>query len=242
MCPSLGMRIMHRLVYSLLGLLGLLCDVSLGFAAPSTPSLPSTDTATTEVELANPHLANTPEKRHQLQYLVRCALPAQVVLYTQQGIERFTFPGEMGLAPGWLTHPMTPGEERWVSACMFALTNYFGKHVAVSLRAEPPPVPFLAPSDEEQRHFTLFEGGFFGNLFRPYPVAYVCQGTRTPADDQDPVLHDRVCTRPTGEKTPDGKPLTPCRFILTGSCADPATFTVEGDHYNEVIFVYLKPK
>ena len=117
-----------------------------------------------------------------------------------------------------------------------------GKHVEVSLRAEPPPVPFFQPSDEEKRQFTLFEGGFFGNLFRPHPVAYVCQGTRTPGDDQDPVLSDRVCTRPTGEKTPDGKSVTPCRFILTGPCADAASFTVEGDHYNEVIFVYLKPK
>src|SRR5262249_1553384 len=86
----------------------------------------------------------------------------------------------------------------------------------VSFRAEPPPVPSLETSDEEKREFTLFEGGFFGNLFGPNPVAYVCQGTRTPADNQAPVLQDRVCTSPTGEKTPDGKPVTPCRFILTG--------------------------
>jgi hypothetical protein len=201
-----------------------------------------TDTIPMEVELADPAMATTPEKRHQLQYLVSCALPQSIVLYTQQGTERFTFPGQMGLAPGWLHHPMTPAEERWVSACMLALVNYFGKHVEVSLRAEPPPVPFFQPSDEEKRQFTLFEGGFFGNLFGPKPVAYVCQGTRTPADDQAPVLHDRVCTTPTNEKTPDGKPMTPCRFILTGPCADSASFTVGGDHYDEVIFVYLKPK
>src|SRR5262245_2183070 len=204
--------------------------------------LGSAATEATEVELADPAMASTPEKRHQLHYLVRCALAKHIVLYTQQGTERFTFPGEMGLAPGWLKQAMTPTEERWVSACMLAMVNYFGKHVEVSLRAEPPPVAFLEPSDEEKRQFTIFEGGFFGNLFRPHPVAYVCQGTRTPADDQDPVLQDRVCTRPTGEQTPDRKPLTLCRFILTGSCADPANFTVDGEHYHEVIFVYLKPK
>jgi len=121
------------------------------------------------------------------------------------------------------------------------LVNYFWKHVEVSLRAEFPPVPFLQPSDEEKRHFTLFEGGFFGNLFRPHPVAYVCRGTRTSAEDHDPAFQDRVCTHPTGEHTPDGKPFTPCQFILTGPCTDPASFTVDGEHYREVIFVHLKP-
>jgi hypothetical protein len=33
---------------------------------------------------------------------------------------------------------MTVQEERWVSACMFAHTNYFGKHVDLSLRASVP--------------------------------------------------------------------------------------------------------
>jgi hypothetical protein len=142
---------------------------------------------------------------------------------------------------GELADAKTPAEERWVSACMLAMVNYFGKHVEVSMRAEPPPVPFLEVSDEEKRQFSIFEGGFFGNLFVSNPVAYVCQGTRTPIDDQAPVLQDRVCTRPTGEKTPNGKPVTPCRFILTGPCADSASFTVGSDHYDEVIFVYLKP-
>ena len=207
---------------------------------PTSQSPP--ETALREVELADPAMAATPEKRHQLHYLVTCALPKHIVLFTQQGAERFTFPGQMGLAPGWLTRPMTPQEERWVSACMFAMVNYFGKHVEVSLRAEPPPVPFFQPSEEEKQRFPLFEGGFFGNLFGPHPVAYVCQGTRTPADDQEPVFQDRVCTRATEEKTPDGKPLTPCQFILTGLCTDPTSFTVDGQHYQEVIFIYLQAR
>ena len=55
-----------------------------------------------EVALAEPSLASTPEKRHQLAYLIRCALPADIVVYADVGPERFTFPGRMGLAPGWL--------------------------------------------------------------------------------------------------------------------------------------------
>src|SRR5262245_37455262 len=87
-------------------------SVSRVFADPyPTPQQPS-DIALMEVELADPTLAATPEKRHQLRYLVTCALPKHVVLYAQQGTERFTFPGQMGLAPGWLTRPMTFQEER----------------------------------------------------------------------------------------------------------------------------------
>ena len=194
-----------------------------------------------EVELADPTLAATEAKRHQLKYVVNCALPDSMVLFSVQGQERFTFPGHLGLAPGWLKHPMTAPQERWVSACMLALTNYFGTHVDVSLHANPVLVPFLAQTKEETGTFTLFEGGFFGNLFSATPVAYVCSGTRTKIEAQDPVFHDRICTKATGETTREGKPLTSCHFILTGPCSDPASFTVNGATYQEVIFVSLKP-
>src|SRR5262245_12337593 len=122
-----------------ISLLSLVLHVSLVSAAPPLAPPLLSDPGPTEVELADPTLANTPEKRHQLHYLVTCALPKSIILYTQQGTARFTFPGQMGLAPGWLKHPMTPAEERWVSACMLALVNYFGRHVEVSMRAEPSP-------------------------------------------------------------------------------------------------------
>src|SRR5262245_39519715 len=207
-----------------LSIICLALSVSSVFADPHSTSPHPSDPALLEVELADPAIGATPEKRQQLHYLVTCALPKHVVLYAKQGTERFTFPGQMGLAPGWLKAPMTPQEERWVSACMFAMVNYFGKHVDVSLRAEPPPTPFFHPSEEEKRRFSLFEGGFFWNLFGPHPVAYVCQGIRTPADHQESVFQDRVCTMATKKKTPDGKPVTPCQFILTGPCTDPASF------------------
>ena len=194
-----------------------------------------------EVELADPTLAATEVKRHQLKYLINCALPDSMVLFSVQGCERITFPGHLGLAPEWMKQPMTLPQERWVSACMLALTNYFGKHVDVSLHANPKLVPFLEQTKEETRTFTLFEGGFFGNLFSPNPVAYVCAGTRTKIEMQDPVFRDRICTKATGETMRDGKPLTACQFILTGSCSDPDSFTVNGETYHEVIFVSLKP-
>jgi hypothetical protein len=76
------------------------------------------------VELADPALASTAAKREQLTYLVRCALSEDITLYTQQGPERFTFQGRLGLAPHWLYEAMTPNEERWISACLLAHVNY----------------------------------------------------------------------------------------------------------------------
>jgi len=160
---------------------------------------------------------------------VRCALPAEVVLYADLDGERFTLPGSIGLAPRWLTEAMTPSEERWVSACLLAHVNDFGKHVQISIRATPPPVSELDASADEQQTLTLAEGGFFGNLFLPQPVAYTCLGTRTPA-------------QATGDTTATGLPVTVCRLLVTGSCDQATRFTVEGTYYSEVIFVYLKPR
>jgi len=193
------------------------------------------------IALADPDLASTAAKRHQLTYLVRCALPEHIVVYADYGGERFTFQGSMGLAPRWLTEAMTPSDERWVSACLLAHVNYFGKHVRVSMRATPPPVPAFEADDDEQQTYTIFEGGFFGNLFLPQPVAYTCQGMRTPAQAQDPILQDRVCTQETGETTAEGIPITYCHFLVTGHCEEPASSTVDGTPYAEVIFTYLRP-
>jgi hypothetical protein len=195
----------------------------------------------TQVELANPALASTATKRELLTYLVRCALPENITLYTQHGAERFTFKGSMGLAPRWLYEAMTPSEERWVSACLLAHVNYFGRTVPISLRANPPVVPTLAVSDGEQQDFSIFEGGFFGNLFQLSPVAYTCRGDRTPDQARNPIFQSRVCTHETGSSTADGIPITPCHFLVTGRCEDPASFTVDGIHYTEVIFIYLRP-
>lgn len=194
-----------------------------------------------QVELADPALASTAEQRELLTYLVRCALPEDVVLYAQHGPGRFTFQGRLGLAPGWLYEAMTPSEERWVSACLLAHVNYFGQSVLISLRATPPVVPGLAVSADEQHTFTIFEGGFFGNLFLPTPVAYTCQGDRTPAQERDPILQDRVCTHGTGTTTAAGAPITFCRLLVTGRCNDAAAFIVEDTHYSEVLFTYLRP-
>jgi hypothetical protein len=182
------------------------------------------------VELADPVHASTPEKREDLAYLAQCALPADVELRSGEHV----FPGLIGLAPGWVGEPLTQSQERWVSACMLAHGNAFGKHVTISLRAEPAPVPFLRPDDEERARFPVFEGGFFGDVFSKERVGYACSG--------GPGVHrDRVCTEPSGETTEDGKPLTRCGLVLTGPCSDPASFVVNGRRYTEIVYTYLEP-
>ncbi|HEY7419043.1 MAG TPA: hypothetical protein VH593_27930, partial [Ktedonobacteraceae bacterium] len=44
--------------------------------------------------------------------------------------------------------------------CLLAHVNDFGKHVLVSMRATPPPVPALEAYDDEQQTFSIFEGRF----------------------------------------------------------------------------------
>src|SRR5262249_17712755 len=105
-CPSVWLTLALMKLVCIISLICLALHGSLVYA--DSPLLPrhQIDTIPMEVELADPTMATTPEKRHQLQYLVSCALPKSLALYTQQGTERFTFPGQMGLAPGWLYHPM----------------------------------------------------------------------------------------------------------------------------------------
>ena len=137
-------------------------------------------------ELADPTLAATAAKREQLKYLVRCASSADVALYADIDGERFTFPGSIGLAPRWLTEAMAPSEERWVSACLLAHVNYFGKHVRISIRATAVSVPELKASADEQQTFSIFEGGFFGNPFRPLPSRLYPSGRAYPRTSQRP--------------------------------------------------------
>ena len=183
----------------------------------------------------------TPPGRQKLSYLISCALNEGIELYTEVEGRIYSFPGSVGLAPRWLEDPLTPSEERWVSACMLARINFWGIKVFLSMRASPPPIPNLEPTTEEKRDFTLYEGDFYGNIFQPFPIAYTCLGQRTFQESQDPILNLRVCTRSLGIQHPSGYELTPCGFLLTGQCGKESNYTVYDQTYTEVISIYLKP-
>ena len=161
-------------------------------------------------------------------------------LFIEHQGENYSFKGSIGLAPDWIDRGLGLEEERWVSACMLARVNYFGKKVQISMRADRPD-SFFELSQEERRDYSIYEGGFFGNLFTDHPVAYTCSGDRTALEAADPILSDRICTQASGNTTQNGDPLTMCNFILTGSCSHPASFLIDNQVYQEVVFIFLKP-
>ena len=144
----------------------------------------------------------------------------------------------MGLAPHWLDRGLNLSEQHWVSACIYARTNYFGQPIKISMRADNSNFPSLASDEEEQKEFSIFEGGFFGNLFTPTPTAYACTGSRTQAQNQDPIFKWRICANPANKNSPK---ISQCQFIITGKCQDKKSFLIDKNNYQEVIYVYLKP-
>lgn len=185
--------------------------------------------------------AATPARRLLLKYLVSCALPEGVLLYADVDGHRHRFAGSLGLAPGWIERGLTPSEQRWVSACILARTNYFGREVAISMRAPAPAPAALQSSPEERTNFSLFEGGFYGNIFQDEPRAFACSAERTPKQAADRSYQDRVCSEPSGSTLPSGESLTRCGFVHAGTCPAPENFTPGPDGYREVIFTYLRP-
>ena len=199
----------------------------------------STALPAAELMLRDEKLAQTPEGRQQLKYLVSCALPEGTTVIAIAGNERLSFPGAMGLAPGWTTQPMTAAERRRVSACMLARTNYFGVPVELSIRSDAADAPpSLRADDDEQRTHTFFEAGFFGDLFKDQPEGYVCIGDTS--QRRLPHLRSllRVCSLPaTGAGDPSH--VSRCGFLIAGSCAAHPFLQNGTDYQPDVLMVYL---
>jgi hypothetical protein len=193
-------------------------------------------------ELVGVPMVDSPAGREMLGYLATCALPAEGGAYAEKEGVRYDFPGGLGLAPGWLDAPLTVSEQHWVSACILALKDGNDGGVSVSLRAAGSDHPALRPSEEDLAVFTIHEGGFFGNLFYAEPVAFACRGDRTEAEDGDPVLAKRTCTRSSADNAMTALGLTDCGYRFIGFCSQIGTPEVGGVRYDEVIEVYLKPE
>ena len=195
-----------------------------------------------QYELERNDLMVSDTGRKFLSYLIDCALPEDTGVFFEHDGRKYEYRGVMGLAPGWLDSPLTESEERWVSACMLARTNHFGTSVQISMRAEHGDFESLQVSKEERNLFTIYEGDFWGNLFADDPVAYAYRGSRTPEEDQDPVLQKRVCTEIDESLSTQENPISRCGFILTNDGAESEAREVWGQKYQEYISVYLKPE
>ena len=187
------------------------------------------------IVIENQALIETAEARQRLEYQASCALAEGVVLAGVHDGEEHVFPGAMGIAPDWAARAMTRTERRWVSACMLARTNAFGAHVLISMRADPAPVESLRETPEERASHTLYEGGFYGDIFAEQPTAFVCVGEGHASRADARARRKRICATPL-EK---GGAISHCGFILTAPCDAANPPVMDGEIWPEVIHVWL---
>jgi hypothetical protein len=162
------------------------------------------------LELAGGELLESPEGRHLLKYVVRCALAAGTTLSAEIDGQTYTFPGSLGIAPEWQSDTLSAGAQREISACLLAHVNLFGISVAISARQAGLPV-----SVEEEERFSTYEGAFFGQLFADPPRMYACAADSAPDfsvsyPNHDLSAGDRLLRRCTDADT--------CGFTVLGSC------------------------
>jgi hypothetical protein len=136
--------------------------------------------ATTNGMAMNNGLMTTAAGRSTFEYIVRCALPANVSITKQdQNGVSYTYKGSLGFAPQWLNGVCDTNCQEYISACLMAHVNTTGIHVPLFIVSQNSSVGWdLSPDYPNQ------EGSFFGNIFTlgahggdPTKVAaYYCNG------------------------------------------------------------------
>jgi hypothetical protein len=176
--------------------------------------------------------------RELLTYMMSCALPEGQSLSVETDSGTYTFDGLIGLAPDWLTSPLSTEDARWVSACLLARVNYYGVTVHISMRGDS---PALAITPEEGADYPLYEGAFWGNLFVDGPQdKNACISAYKATDPQVGSMPLRQCTVPTGDGT------TWCDFTAAGTCEEVCSGVNGGNGFEtcagagQVINVYLQ--
>jgi hypothetical protein len=130
--------------------------------------------------------------RSLLSYTVGCALDGtQSFAFSWVDASNVTheenYPGSIGLATGWASHPIDASGRGWVSACLIARVNHYGIPVHLSARGDN---AALVASAEEKVAYPNEEGAFWGDLFRTTPVAYACDIV---SNDDNSRAEARVC-------------------------------------------------
>jgi len=147
-----------------------------------------------------------PNSTQILPYLVSCSLAPQDTFDFIINNVTHNYTGFFGLVSTLYRLPMTIEQEEILSACLYAHVNKFGERVFISVRN----IPYVPATLEEMQEHKVYEGAFFGNLFRNDMIAYTCTG-----DDEEYALEHspsrslRVCT----------SNMT-CNFQTVGKCSD----------------------
>lgn len=117
-------------------------------------------------------MMNTADGRMAVTYLVKCALPTgHTLVKTDTAGTRYSFSGDIGLAPEWEKSACGQTCQEWVTSCLLSLVNTTGVHVPVWMVAQNSAVGWGQNSAYPHQ-----EGSFFGNIFATTPRMYYCGG------------------------------------------------------------------
>lgn len=154
-----------------------------------------------------------------MRYIVRCAVPAgQTRSFTDPWTNKVhTWPGLLGLAPGWANGtPATVAEQQVVSACLAAHVNPFGVSVPISVLGRDGLGTPIPASADELASFARPESCFFGNLFQGEGLFAGSQNT--------PLTPTQSTTRACAVVDGSGRPRMTCGpLIYVGRCSDVCT-------------------
>ncbi|MDB4954285.1 MAG: hypothetical protein JWO36_1854 [Myxococcales bacterium] len=187
-------------------------------------------------------LMSTDDGRNVLSYIVGCAIDAgdSIIAFHRpaggcsadadcgtlttgscqpNGSCKYTFPGNLDLAPQWVDHNLDEAGQGWISACMFARVNAHDTAEEISLHGEH---PALTVGIDEGLLYRIEEGAFYGNMFLSSDrhlelrdFAHVCRGEGQ-ASGEFGGLVDRDCAEPD----PSNPAISQCGFSYEGDCAD----------------------
>ncbi|HEU4382686.1 MAG TPA: hypothetical protein VFR85_04205 [Anaeromyxobacteraceae bacterium] len=104
-----------------------------------------------------------------MRYLVRCAVPAGESRTWKDPVTNvtYTWPGALGLAPGWASgSAATTAEQQVITACLAAHVNKYGVNVSISVQGRSSTGTAVPLEANELTTYLVREACFFGNLFR----------------------------------------------------------------------------
>ncbi len=111
-------------------------------------------------------LLNTTLNDTVMRYIAKCALPSGQNLQVKLLGKTYTWPGNLGLLPGWSNNgPLDYNSQQLLSACLAAHLNKYGQNVNISVRAYDAWGNAVAVSQGEAQAYSVEEACFYGNLF-----------------------------------------------------------------------------
>ncbi len=174
-----------------------------------------------------------------MRYMVRCAVPegeSRTFRNPNTGVT-YTWPGALGLAPGWAGGaPASVAEQQVISACLAAHANNYGLNVSISVLGRDAKGTNIPYSSEELTIFAKRESCFFGNVFAQ-------QGLYA-GNDRTSLAADESTRRPCGLKGFKALDNPSCSQVKRiGQCEDYCTLDASGNFYTSCTYngVQYKP-